>query len=163
MYNVKHLTDRAVLADVKSKRCQTKRCRGFAYGNCRSQYCSKCRTRRWKEKNPLKYCFNKLRNRAKERGHEFKLAFEEYCEFALKTDYFKLKGRTKYALSIHRKDDTKGYEKDNIEALTLSENIKLRFAPKHIQAIHGWQNDPAFEERLQQKRQLKKCQNALKQ
>ena len=109
-------------------RCATKFCRGVQTKTGRSPYCSKCRTRRFKEKHPLKYSFSKLRSRAKERGHSFELTFEEYERFAVETGYDKLKGKTKYSLSIHRKQNNLGYSKDNIAAVTLSLNSRLAWA-----------------------------------
>ena len=93
-----------------------------------SPYCSKCRARRFKAAHPLKYAFGKLRNRAKERGKEFTLTFEEYHKFAVDSGYAELKGRTKHSLSIHRIDDARGYHIDNIGAVSVSLNNRLRYA-----------------------------------
>lgn len=109
-------------------KCRTKFCRGRTTKTGRSPYCSKCRSRRWKEKAPLKYAFHNLRNRARHRGHKFTLTFEEYEEFAIRTGYAALKGKTAQSLSIHRKDDKRGYHSDNIAAVTLSMNTRLKYA-----------------------------------
>jgi hypothetical protein len=111
-----------------NRKCATKFCRGRAYSNAKSPYCAKCRSRRFKDKFPLKYAFAHLRQRAKERGHPFLLSFEDYVEFARRTGYDKLKGKTKQSLSIHRIDNNGPYHKDNIAAVTLSMNSRLRFA-----------------------------------
>lgn len=109
-------------------KCLTKFCRGLVMPNAHSPYCGKCRSRRFKEKWPLKYSFGKLRARAKERGHAFTLTFEDYESFARQTGYDKLKGKTKHSLSINRKRNSEGYTRENIEAVTLSMNSRLRFA-----------------------------------
>lgn len=108
-------------------KCRTKFCRGISRKNGHSPFCAKCRTRRFKEAHPLKYSFNLLRNRARHRGHEFALTFEQYEKFAQDTSYDKLKGKHKYSLSIHRKDGGRGYCFDNIEAVTLSENSRIEW------------------------------------
>ena len=119
-------------ADSKRRRCATERCRGVATPLGKSPYCAKCRSRRWKARYPLKYSYAKLRYRAKERGHEFQLTFEEYRSFAIATGYAFLKGKTAKSLSINRKNHSLGYKFDNIESVTLSENSKLRYSPR------GW-------------------------
>jgi hypothetical protein len=109
-------------------RCRTKFCRGITTDGGHSPYCGKCRNRRWKAKSPLKYAFAKLRNRAKERGHSFSLTFAEYEKFAIQTGYAELKGKTKYSLSIDRRDPSRGYHSDNIRAVSLSLNTRLQWA-----------------------------------
>lgn len=117
------------MSKLKPKRCRTKRCRGRISKSGHSPFCSKCRTRRWKESNPIKYAFGKLRNRAKERGHQFTLTLEEYTKFVHETDYWKNRGKTAQSLSINRIRPNEGYHAGNIEAITLSMNSRLRYAP----------------------------------
>lgn len=119
------------------KKCRTKYCRGAAHGNCRSPYCAKCRTHRFKEKFPLKYSFNLLRARARQRGKAFSLVFKEYKAFAIRTDYAKLKGKTSLSLSIDRKDNREGYHWWNIQAITLRENSRKDHAPR----LKAWQEE----------------------
>ena len=117
------------------RKCRTKFCSGIAMKSGHSPFCSKCRSRRWKETNPVKYSFSKLRNRAKERGHDFALTFEEYTEFVHATDYWKNRGKTAQSLSINRIRPEEGYHAGNIEAITLSMNSRLRFwIPPHLRA-----------------------------
>lgn len=113
---------------ITSKRCASKFCRGRTTHTGHSPFCSKCRTRNFKAKFPLKYAFGKLRARARERGHDFQLTFEQYQKFAVDTGYDQLKGKHAASLSINRKDNSKGYHIDNIEVVTLSHNSRLRFA-----------------------------------
>lgn len=114
-------------------KCRTKFCRGVTSKTGHSPYCSKCRSRKWKAVNPLRYSYIKLKNRAKERGHEFTLTFEDYQRFAVETGYDKLKGKEGHSLSINRKDATRGYHADNIEAISLSMNSRLRYwVPPHL-------------------------------
>lgn len=133
-------------------KCATKFCRGNVGPRDRSPYCPKCRARRFKAAHPLKYAFNKLRNRARERGHAFTLTFADYEAFAVASGYDKLKGKFARALSIHRRDDGKGYEPGNLVAISLGLNARLRWAngiPQHLQdewiaaereALRDWQD-----------------------
>ena len=106
-------------------KCKTPFCRSEADPKrCHSPYCSRCRTRRFKDAHPLRYSFGKLRNRAKERGKEFSLTFGEYESFAIKTDYARMKGKTSLSLSIDRIKNNEGYHVGNIRAITLAENSR---------------------------------------
>lgn len=108
-------------------KCATKFCLGHTTKSGRSRYCSKCRSIRWRDKFPLHYSFKNLRVRAKQRGKEFTLTRDEYVCFAVKTDYAKMKGKTSLSLSLDRIDDSRGYSKDNIQAITLRENSRKQF------------------------------------
>jgi len=108
--------------------CLTPRCRGVVHKKREhSPYCTGCRRDMWRSKNPLKYAFGNLRRRAKQRRKAFSLTFEEYKSFAERTDYARLKGKTSLSLSIDRIDNSKGYEKTNIRAITLRENSRKSF------------------------------------
>jgi hypothetical protein len=108
-------------------KCATKNCRGRITKTGRSHFCSKCRSRRWRDKFPLHYSFKNLRVRAIQRGKEFTLTRDEYISFAIKTDYAKMKGKTSLSLSIDRKNNDLGYTKDNIQAIALRENSRKQF------------------------------------
>ena len=95
------------------------------------------RNRNWRERHPITYTFAKIRNRARERGHAFTLTIDEFREFVAKTDYMEKKGKTALSLSINRIRNDEGYHKDNINAVTLSENSRLRNAPEHIDAKYA--------------------------
>jgi hypothetical protein len=110
------------------KKCCTKYCRNIVQLSEKSPKCGKCRARQWRENHPLSYAFAKLRNRAKERGHDFKLTREQFEKFAHDTGYRIMSGKKAHCFSINRKDSTKGYTLDNIECLTLSENSRAAFA-----------------------------------
>ena len=120
--------------------CSTPRCRNIVPASCRSKICSRCKNRLWAKQNPMRYSYGNLRRRAKERGHEFTLTFEQYCDFSKKTGYFEKKGKTAQSLSINRIDPNRGYHADNIEAVTLSYNSRLRFS-----AIPDWYKQQILE------------------
>jgi len=83
----------------------------------------------WRVKNPLRYAYGTLKNNSKRRGKEFNLTFQQFKEFAIKTDYINKKGRTGQNYHIDRIDETKGYTTDNIQCITNTENVKkyIRF------------------------------------
>ena len=64
---------------------------------------------------------------AKRRRKDFTLTFDEFECFCKRTGYDKMKGITADSLTIDRTDDTKGYHAWNIEAISLSSNVKKRF------------------------------------
>lgn len=107
-------------------KCRTKYCRGRVSKLTHSPWCPKCKTRRYKEKHPLKYSYYKLKFRALERGITFNLTFAQYEEFAISTGYASERGKTKFSLSIDRIEVDKGYEVGNLQVLTLSENTHKR-------------------------------------
>ena len=93
------------------------------------------RVREWRRKNPEKYAYHNLKSNSKRRGILFELSFEEFKEFCFKTEYIQGKGKTKDSYSIDRKDSSKGYTKNNIQILTLSENSR-----KGTKTLHyDWQ------------------------
>jgi len=103
-------------------KCATKYCRGITTKGGKSPYCGKCRSKKWKAKNPLRYYYNALKQRAKQRGKEFKLTFEEYRKLAIESGYHERRGRGALCLSLDRIDNDKGYEIGNLRAITVSEN-----------------------------------------
>lgn len=123
-------------------KCRTKRCRGVVVSKrCHSPYCPKCKWKQWTAVNPLRAAFKTLRNHAKERGKEFTLTLAEFKAFAEKTSYMDRKGKTSLSLSIDRKDNTKGYSADNIQALTLMENSRKQFVPYFAQHMRDTMAD----------------------
>jgi len=101
------------------KRCSKKYCRRkyLARGLCQKHY-----LQYWRARNPIKYAYNNIKNRANQRGRIFDLTINEFKEFCLKTGYISSKGITKDSMTIDRIDPSKGYTKDNIRAITKSEN-----------------------------------------
>jgi len=103
-------------------KCSTKHCRNKAAKGRR--ICYKCKTAKYKEKHPMRYAFSVLRNNAKRRCIEFTLTYEEFQEFCYQYDYLRGKGKKAESYSVDRIDNLKGYTKNNIQMLTLSENSR---------------------------------------
>ena len=80
-----------------------------------------------KNVNPASYTYMLLKCNAKRRCKVFTLTLEEFKEFCAETNYLALKGITKTKMSIDRIDASKGYEKGNLQMLSVSANIKKRF------------------------------------
>ena len=110
-------------------KCATKFCRGHSTASGHSKYCGKCRSRRWAKNRPAEYAFKNLRVRAKQRGKKFTLTIVQWREFWNANNLGELRGKTKNNLTVNRKDNRIGYTADNIEAITLSQNSRLKYAP----------------------------------
>jgi len=80
---------------------------------------------KWRREN-VKYSYNNLKGRAKQRGIEFTLTFEQFRRFCVKTKYIQNKGRTVDSYTIDRKDPRKGYTIRNIRILPLHLNAGRR-------------------------------------
>lgn len=133
--------------DTGKHHCATKFCRGIVDKKKEhSPFCSRCRRKIWKEKNPLRYYFGNLRRRAKQRGKSFTLTFEQYREFAIKTDYARMRGKTSLSLSIDRKHNGHGYHAWNIRAITLQQNSRKSFVPFFASQIENESYEPTDEE-----------------
>ena len=101
-------------------KCKTAHCRNEGKPNI----CNKCRDRKFKEAHPIEYAYNKLKHNSKRRGKEFDLSIDEFRQFCIETQYLRGVGKTSKSFSIDRKDNNKGYTKDNIQVLTLGDNTR---------------------------------------
>jgi len=96
-------------------------CRNHSSGKG-SKICHKHKKQRYKERHPVKYFYNCLKQNAKRRGKSFNLTFEEFEIFCHKTEYLNKKGISATGYHIDRIDHNLGYEIGNIQILTNSEN-----------------------------------------
>ena len=101
--------------------CATKGCRSVAY---KGKFCNKCKTDRYRKRNPIKASFYILKENAKRRGKPFDLTFDQFKEFVIKTEYIKKKGIFSESYHIDRIDESLGYTIDNIQLLTNSQNVR---------------------------------------
>ena len=108
------------------KFCRNKTCRNTKVRKDGSpiyhKMCGKCQSRREKQRNPIRYFYRRLRNRAKERGHYFGLTLEEWTKFVTEHDLLAKRGKTATSLSVDRHDPRIGYVYSNLRVLTLSKN-----------------------------------------
>ncbi len=144
------------LVETDKNYCLADFCRGVVNRKAEhSPYCSRCRSRRWKDKFPLHYSYKQLRNDAKRRQKEFSLTRDEYISFAIKTDYAKRKGKTSLSLSIDRIDNNRGYSADNIQAMTLAENSRKQFVKFYARQSENVAYEPTAEEIAEIENQMK--------
>lgn len=110
---------------AKFKICATPGCGKVANAPNRSNFCCTCLGRQEAEKYPERIAFRNLKKSAKRRRKPFTLTFAEFIEFADRYDYINKRGRHTLGLTVHRKDNRKGYTRENIIALTNSENARI--------------------------------------
>lgn len=94
--------------------------------------CGKHKNLKFKQENPESYWFMVLRSNAKRRKIDFQLTLEEFKKFCKDTNYIKLKGRSPNSYTVDRKISTIGYAYDNIQILTLSQNVKKMWVETKI-------------------------------
>lgn len=100
--------------------CSSYGCKNAAGG----KFCGSCRSRLSRLADPMRYAYQNLKHRAKERNKEFTLTLEEFKEFCVEQHYMKGKGRTIGSYNIDRIDNEKGYTRDNIKVMDKLKNIK---------------------------------------
>lgn len=103
--------------------------------------CSKCRSREYSFKNPLRRAFTRLRANARRRNIHFGITLGEFKKFCDETEYLKKRGTGKFDLTIDRKKNSKGYVYSNMQVLTKSDNTKKRNSGKD-----GWSVDASRQE-----------------
>ena len=86
--------------------------------------CPSCHSRKMRRLHPMRYAFENLRSNSKRRGIPFNLTFEQFAYFCFLIPYIQNKGITKDSLTIDRRDSTKGYTLDNLQAMTNSDNAR---------------------------------------
>lgn len=86
--------------------------------------CYVCEYNSRKAKDIYRWSYDTHKKNAKRRGIPWRLSFKNFKAFAIKTELLLGSGRTKESLSIDRKDQTKGYTKNNIQVMTVSDNVK---------------------------------------
>lgn len=85
----------------------------------------------WKEANPHKFLYNSCRQRAKAAGIEFSLTPEDiFVPDLCPVFLVPMKFATRFAPSVDRVDNGKGYHKDNIVVISLLANKMKNCATK---------------------------------
>lgn len=111
---------------------------------CRDKHyrCSACEKRKFRKDNPLKSSYTTLRDNAKRRKKEFTITFEEFCKFAIETEYITKRGRTKTGYTIDREKEEHGYHIWNIRVLTNTENITKENNRRKM-LVYNWEEKNA--------------------
>lgn len=110
---------------MELKKCVTKYCRG----KTKYRLCQNCRNKKYRENNPVLYCYHALKNNAKRRGKFFGLTFEEFKEFCVETKYMDKKGKTRNKYTIDRICNDLGYIRANIQIMKQHENSSKQDTP----------------------------------
>lgn len=117
--------------------CRVKFCPGDKRWN--STLCHKHAQRWFRFTNPLKAAFDSRRNQARRRGLIWEISFKDFKTLCKETSYLEGVGITRDCLQIDRIDGSKGYTIDNIQIITVSENVakgnRERHLPEYIQSI----------------------------
>lgn len=80
--------------------------------------------REYRKKYQIRSIWHRLRSRAKERGHTCGISFDDFYAWCIETDYHLLRGRFADDASIDRIKNEIGYEKGNLQILTVGQNSK---------------------------------------
>ena len=88
--------------------------------------CETCKGRKGTINNPERYVFRNIKKSAKKRNIPFELTFEQFLDFDRQTSYVASRGTGSESLTIDRIDSSKGYQVDNIRALTWLENCSKK-------------------------------------
>lgn len=109
--------------------CPVSRCRRNKGQN--KKLCHRHHAQNQKENNLVGYTYCQLKQNAKRRNKVFTITVEDFREFCTKTNYLYLKGRTKNKMSIDRINPNMGYEKGNLQILSVSDNA----AKQHLDSV----------------------------
>lgn len=121
-------------------KCPVKFCRNLVRESNHSDVCAKHASQRFKENHPLRYSYNKLKQRAKERGKVFTLTDEYYEALAVLSGYADQRGKSADSLSLDRIDNRLGYIEGNVRVITLSENAR-KWTRMEFANIPGWMRE----------------------
>lgn len=108
-------------------RCISWGCSRRARKETRDPRCHTCRSRITRLKNPARYSFRNLKNRAKQRGIAFELTFDEFAAFCNETDYLEKKGREPHSYTIDRIKTHLPYCYSNLRILTHAQNSSHKY------------------------------------
>lgn len=95
---------------------------------CKGKLCSSCRCRKYRLSDPVRYAFNNLRNRAKQRNIVFTITLDDFRMWCKKVQYIGFSGRSAESYTIDRRYEDIGYHVDNIQVLKLKDNVKKYFS-----------------------------------
>lgn len=101
-------------------------------------------SRRQRERSPVRYLFNQARYRAKIRGIEFSIEFEdlkvpETCPIMDIPLFFSPGKRTDNSYSLDRKDNSKGYTAENTRVISwLANGRKGDLSVEQIERLYQY-------------------------
>lgn len=106
--------------------------------NCgnKKPFCSTCRSRQTRERDPIRASFVWLRNNAKRRGKVFTITLAYFRRFCYRTKYMKGKGRSADSYTVDRIIEELGYIPGNLQVLKNGANVR-----KYLN--YDWQTEEA--------------------
>lgn len=104
------------------KRCKTEHCLGTPVKG--RNFCHKCRSRKYRLKNPCKDAYYKLKGNANRRGIKFELSYEYWKQWCEETGYLETRGTSGESMTVDRVKAYKGYVDGNLQILTRVENVE---------------------------------------
>jgi len=116
-----------------NKTCSSAGCLNLAN---HGSICSSCHAGRLREKDPIRYAYNRNKANAKRRGKPHTISLEYFRSWCIKEDYIEGKGRTKDAYSIDCIDPRLGYVEGNLQKMKVGENAR-----KGKKLIYDWMHD----------------------
>lgn len=119
------------------KKCKNKTRKGTRCGT--GQLCGSCYSRRSRAADPVRYAFNNLKNRAKQRNKEFSLTLDQFRQWCHKYNYIQGKGKHADGYTVDRIDNDKGYHIDNIQPMKNRDNASK--GTKRL--VYNWWDDTA--------------------
>ena len=123
-YLFKEVSPRTAARKARERICKHWGCTRLSREGSRD--CETCHSRKFRINNPARDAFNEVKKSARKRGIDFSLTFAQFKEFDRQTGYVEVKGKGQEDLGVDRIDPTRGYEFDNIRALTYQENCRRR-------------------------------------
>ena len=111
--------------------CRNKRARG-------RQFCHACSRLMYARRHPQRAYYQNLRRHAKERGLVFSLTWERFVEITSDFDWGQYKLSHGERMSIDRVDVARGYEDDNVQVMTVSENCMKQNRVDYKARREGW-------------------------
>lgn len=86
--------------------------------------CFKHYQRKRRKLDPVGVRFTQFRTNALNRSKDFSITLDQFREFCTRTGYCIIKGKRGKNATVDRIDNKKGYHIDNIQLLTLRENVR---------------------------------------
>lgn len=80
------------------------------------------RNKKWREANPMMYCYITLRSNSRRRGIPFTISFKYFKRFCYRTQYIKRKGVYRENYSIDRRRNELGYVPYNLKVIPVPMN-----------------------------------------
>lgn len=91
----------------------------FCTDKCITKHSPTCRSRKRRAADPIKYVYQNLKDRAKQRPKEFTITLEEFRIWCYENDFVPGRGD-----SVDRIENAEGYHLYNIQKMSLLDNIK---------------------------------------